>query len=91
MLWASLSLSVSLMRLIAPERCVMSAQAFQLALLMWQFEGCDYVSQVTDGCMGGLYSVCLSRVINENPAKHACLHSCVMFAVFCVEMYTPTY
>uniref|UniRef100_A0A671Y7F4 Delta-1-pyrroline-5-carboxylate synthase n=1 Tax=Sparus aurata TaxID=8175 RepID=A0A671Y7F4_SPAAU len=31
------------MRLIAPERCVMSAQAFLLALLMWQFESCDYL------------------------------------------------
>lgn len=64
----------------------MSAQAFLLALLMWQFEGCDYVSQVTDGRRGGLCSVCLSRVINDYPAKHACLHSCVTFAMFCVEM-----
>ena len=70
--WASLSLSLplslslfsvglsafALMRLIAPERCVMSAQAFLLALLMWQFESCDYlVSLVTDGCSGELYSL----------------------------------
>ena len=53
-----LSLRVALMRLIAPERCVMSAQAFLLALLMWQFESCDYlVSLVTDGCSGELYSL----------------------------------
>ncbi len=66
----SLSLSVclclSLSRLIAPKRCVMSALAFFLALLMWQFEGCDYlVSQVTDGRWGGLDSDCLTYVINE--------------------------
>lgn len=38
----SLSLSLSHMRFIASERCVMSAQACLLPLLMWRFEGCDY-------------------------------------------------
>lgn len=60
---------LSLMRLIAPERCVMSAQTFLLALLMWQFEGCDcVVSQVTDGCRGGRYCL-FTRVVNETKTQ----------------------
>uniref|UniRef100_A0A8C4GQD8 Delta-1-pyrroline-5-carboxylate synthase n=1 Tax=Dicentrarchus labrax TaxID=13489 RepID=A0A8C4GQD8_DICLA len=47
----------------------MSARAFLLALLMWQFKGCDYlVSQVTDGCWGGLL-LCLTRIINETKSQ----------------------
>lgn len=50
-----LFVSMFLVRPIALERCVKSAQTFLLALLMWQFEGCDYVvSRVTDGCRGGV-------------------------------------
>lgn len=43
----------------APLRCVKSAQTFVLALLMWQFGGCDYV-----GC----------RVVRwvQEPGFHAC-------------------
>lgn len=79
MSWASLSpsvslpLPISLMRLIAPQRCVMSAQAFLLALLMWQFEGRDYlVSRVTDGCRRGGALLCLSHSCNQwnkHPSK----------------------
>lgn len=83
--WASLFLCLSLsLRLIAPERCVMSAETFLLALLMWQFEGCDYVvSQVTDGCRGGLYSVCLTHVVTETETQLTMLVCKVMQCLQC--------
>lgn len=57
---------------IAPERCVKSAQTFLLVLLMWQFEGCDYVvSRVTDGRGGGVSLLGLPHKINETK-KHVC-------------------
>lgn len=68
-IFLSVSLLVSLMRLIAPERCVMSARTFLPALLMWQFEGRDcVVSQVTDGWRGGLYCLC-SHVVSETKTQ----------------------
>lgn len=79
------SLPVSLVRLIAPERCVMSAETFLLALLMWQFEGCDYaVSQVTASvCRGGLYSVCLTHVVSETKTQLTMLVCKVMQCLQC--------
>lgn len=67
-----LSVSTFLVRLIAPERCVKSAQTFLLVLLMWQFEGCDYVdSRVTDGRGGGVSLLGLPHEINKTK-KHVC-------------------
>lgn len=68
-----LPVSTFLVRLIAPERCVKSAQTFLLVLLMWQFEGCDYVdSRVTHGRGGGVSLLGLPHEINETKKKHVC-------------------
>lgn len=61
-----MGLPVSLMRLISPERFVMSAQAFLLSLLMWQIEDCvcfpGYRWMVG---WRGCHCDCLRPVINE--------------------------